>query len=121
MLNFNQLRQQAILNSLILPFGCVAGNITVHPNIVFILADDMGYGDVKFFNKAGKTETPNIDLLANEGVAFTEAFSSAGVSTPSRYGILTGRYCFRSPLKSGAINGHGKPVIEKDRRTIASA
>jgi arylsulfatase A-like enzyme len=91
------------------------------PNIVFILADDMGYGDVKFFNKEGKTETPNIDALANEGVAFTEAFSSAGVSTPSRYGILTGCYCFRSPLKSGAINGHGKPVIEKDRRTIASA
>ena len=94
---------------------------TMTPNIVFILADDMGYGDVKFFNKEAKTETPNIDLLAQEGVAFSEAFSSAGVSTPSRYGILTGRYCFRSPLKSGAINGHGAPVIEKGRRTIASA
>jgi arylsulfatase A-like enzyme len=101
-------------------FGLLSAQ-PAQPNIVFILADDMGYGDVKFFNKAGKTETPNIDLLANEGVAFAEAFSSAGVSTPSRYGILTGRYCFRSPLKSGAINGHGKPVIEKDRRTIASA
>lgn len=91
------------------------------PNVILILADDLGYGDVKFFNPAAKTETTNIDLLANEGVAFSEAFSSAGVSTPSRYGILTGRYCFRSPLKSGAINGHGKLVIEKNRRTIASA
>jgi arylsulfatase A-like enzyme len=90
------------------------------PNIVFILADDMGYGDVQFLNPAAKTETPHIDQLAKEGVAFSEAFSSAGVSTPSRYGILTGRYCFRSPLKSGAINGHGSPVIEKDRRTLAT-
>jgi arylsulfatase A len=90
------------------------------PNIVFILADDMGFGDVKFFNPAAKTETPHIDQLAKEGVAFSEAFSSAGVSTPSRYGILTGRYCFRSPLKSGAINGHGSPVIEKGRRTMAT-
>ena len=91
------------------------------PNVILILADDLGYGDVKFFNQSAKTETPNIDLLAAEGVAFSEAFSSAGVSTPSRYGILTGRYCFRSPLKKGAINGHGNPVIEKGRRTIASA
>jgi arylsulfatase A-like enzyme len=93
---------------------------TKAPNIVFILADDMGYGDVTFFNKEAKTETPHIDALARQGVSFTEAFSSSGVSTPSRYGILTGRYCFRSPLKSGAINGHGAPVIEKGRRTIAS-
>ncbi len=98
-----------------------AQTVVKQPNIVFILADDMGYGDVKFFNQTAKTETSNIDLLAQEGVAFDEAFSSAGVSTPSRYGILTGRYCFRSPLKSGAINGHGKLVIEKGRQTIASA
>lgn len=90
------------------------------PNIVFILADDMGFGDVKFFSPTAKTETPNIDLLGKEGVAFDEAFSSAGVSTPSRYGLLTGRYCFRSPLKSGAINGHGNLVIEKGRRTVAT-
>ena len=101
-------------------FGMLCAQ-TTQPNIVFILADDMGYGDVKFFNNTAKTETPNIDALANEGVAFTEAFSSSGVSTPSRYGILTGRYCFRSPLKSGAINGHGDVVIEKGRQTIAAA
>lgn len=99
----------------------VAQTTQQKPNIVLILADDMGYGDVRFFNQAAKTETPNIDLLAEEGVAFSEAFSSSGVSTPSRYGILTGRYCFRSPLKKGAINGHGKLVIEKERRTIATA
>lgn len=98
----------------------VAQNVVKQPNIVFILADDLGFGDVKFFNQSAKTETPNIDLLAEEGVAFNEAFSSAGVSTPSRYGILTGRYCFRSPLKSGAINGHGQLVIEKGRRTVAT-
>ncbi len=93
---------------------------TTKPNIVFILADDMGFGDVKFFNQNAKTETPNIDLLAKGGVSFQQAYSSAAVSTPSRYGILTGRYCFRSPLKHGAINGHGKLVIEKGRRTVAS-
>ncbi len=100
---------------------CLSANAqTAKPNIVFILADDLGFGDVKFFNQNGKTETPNIDLLAKEGVSFQQAYSSAGVSTPSRYGILTGRYCFRSPLKSGAINGHGKLVIEKGRRTVAN-
>ncbi len=90
------------------------------PNIVMIVADDMGYADVGCNSRNGYTKTPNIDTLTREGVSFTHAYSSSGVSTPSRYGFLTGRYCFRSPLKKGAIEGYGAPVIEKGRMTLGS-
>ena len=69
------------------------------PNIVFILADDMGYGDVSAYNENSKIETPFIDQLAEEGVMFTDAHTSSSVCTPTRYGILTGRYNWRSTLK----------------------
>lgn len=62
------------------------------PNIVFILADDMGYGDLGCFNKDSKIQTPNMDDLAANGQLYTDAHSSSSVSTPSRYSILTGRY-----------------------------
>ena len=62
------------------------------PNIVFILADDMGYGDVSYFDNNSKLKTENLDRMAQEGVVFTDAHSSSSVSTPTRYGILTGRY-----------------------------
>lgn len=91
-----------------------------HPNIILILADDMGYGDISSFNPNSKTKTPHLDEMASEGVRFTQAFSSSGVSTPSRYSVVTGRYFFRTTMKKGVINGHGSPVIEKGRSTIAS-
>lgn len=69
------------------------------PNIVYILADDLGYGDVTCYNQDSKISTPNIDQLANEGIMFTDAHSPSSVSTPTRYGILTGDYCWRSPLE----------------------
>ncbi|WFE86623.1 sulfatase-like hydrolase/transferase [Parabacteroides chongii] len=90
------------------------------PNIVFIFADDMGYGDVSAFNENSKIQTTNIDRIANEGVAFTDAHSSSSVSTPSRYSLLTGRYNWRSDLKSGVLMGYNKALIAPDRRTIAS-
>ena len=63
------------------------------PNIVFILADDLGYGDVHCLNPArGKIATPNLDRLASQGMSFTDAHDVASVCTPSRYGLLTGRY-----------------------------
>ena len=62
------------------------------PNIVFIFADDMGYGDVSALNEHSRIQTYNIDRIANEGVIFTDAHSSSSVSTPSRYSLLTGRY-----------------------------
>ncbi len=89
------------------------------PNIIFILADDMGYGDVSCFNEHSKIKTPFIDKLASEGVMFTDAHTSSAVCTPTRYGILTGRYNWRSPLKKGVLGGYSKALIPKDRTTIA--
>ena len=71
------------------------------PNIVYILADDMGVGDVSALNAKSAWQTPHLDRLAKEGIAFTDAHSSSAVCTPSRYAIMTGRYNWRSARKSG--------------------
>ena len=68
------------------------------PNIVFILADDMGYGDLRRYNPDGQIPTPRMDQLAKQGRRFTDAHSPSAVCTPTRYGILTGRYCWRTWL-----------------------
>src|ERR1051325_6376540 len=73
------------------------------PNIVYILADDLGYGDVACFNPTSKIATPNLDRRAREGLRFTDAHPSSSVCTPTRYGILTGRYCWRTRLKRGVL------------------
>ncbi len=91
-----------------------------HPNFVYILADDMGYGDVACLNPDCAFPTPNLDRLGREGVAFTDAHSSSSVCTPSRYSILTGRYCWRTYLKRSVLGGTGLPLIEPDRPTVAS-
>lgn len=88
------------------------------PNIVYILADDMGIGDASSFNAASKIKTANIDRLANNGIKFTDAHTSSAVCTPTRYGILTGRYNWRSTLKSGVLGGYSPPLINMDRLTV---
>ena len=90
------------------------------PNIVYILADDLGYGDVGVNNPDSKIKSPNIDKLASEGMRFTDAHSPSSVCTPTRYGILTGRYCWRSKLPLGVLRGYGQALIDKDRVTVAS-
>lgn len=90
------------------------------PNIIFILADDLGYGDVSSYNENSKINTPNIDKLASGGVMFTDAHTSSAVCTPTRYGILTGRYNWRSTLKSGVLSGYSKALIQPGRETVAS-
>ena len=90
------------------------------PNIVFILADDMGYGDVQALNPRSKIPTPNLDRLAGEGMTFSDAHTPSAVCTPTRYGLLTGRYAWRTRLKRGVLNGYGAPLIEEDRPTVAS-
>lgn len=87
------------------------------PNIIYLLADDLGYGDLSCYG-AEKINTPNIDNLANEGLLFTDAHSPSAVCTPTRYSVLTGRYNWRSDLKSGVLYGHSKPLIEKERLTV---
>jgi arylsulfatase A len=88
------------------------------PNIVFILADDMGYGDLACQNPGSKIPTPNLDRLAAEGVRFTDAHAPTSVCTPTRYGILTGRYCWRSRLKSAVLWPWDPPLIEEGRLTV---
>lgn len=90
------------------------------PNFVFILADDMGYGDVHALNPDSRIPTPHLDRLAAEGMTFTDAHTPSAVCTPTRYGFVTGRYCWRSRLKRGVLDGYGTPLIERDRPTVAS-
>ena len=90
------------------------------PNIVYILADDLGYGDVAYQNPQSKIPTPNLDRLAAQGMRFTDAHDPTAVCTPTRYGILTGRYCWRSSLKRGVLGGFSPPLIEPGRLTVAA-
>lgn len=91
------------------------------PNIVYILADDLGYGDVQSLNPDGKIKTPQLDKLAAEGMRFSDAHSGSSVCTPTRYGILTGRYAWRTRLQKGVLSGKSEPdLIAKDRLTVAA-
>ena len=91
-----------------------------HPDIIYILADDLGYGDVSCYNSESKIRTPHIDQLAAQGMKFTDAHTPSAVCTPTRYGILTGRYCWRTRLKYRVLDGFDPPLIEKDRPTVPS-
>jgi arylsulfatase A-like enzyme len=90
------------------------------PNIIVILADDLGWGDVSCNQSEGKIRTPAIDALANEGMRFTNAHAPHAVCTPTRYSLLTGRYCWRTYLREGVIPGYARPLIPPSRATIAS-
>ncbi|HEC42920.1 MAG TPA: sulfatase [Bacteroides sp.] len=91
-----------------------------YPNIIFIMADDMGYGDIGALNPDSKIPTPNMDRIAAEGMYFTDAHSYSGVCTPTRYGVVTGRYAFRTRLASGVLGGHDVSLIEPGRETVAT-
>lgn len=89
-----------------------------NPNIIFILADDLGYGDVACYNSESKVPTPNLDRLSREGLTFTDAHAPATVCTPSRYSVLTGRMAFRTGF-AGVFTGAGGPcMIEEGRLTL---
>lgn len=91
------------------------------PNIIVILADDLGYGDVQCYNpERGKIPTPSLDRLAGQGMRFTDGHSSSGVCSPSRYTLLTGRYHWRTRLQAGIVGVFGEPLIAPDRLTIGS-
>ena len=90
------------------------------PNIVVILADDMGYGDVAHLNSESPIPTPNLDGLASESMSFTDAHSPSSVCTPTRYGLLTGRYAWRTRLKQGVLTSTSLPLIESGRLTLGS-
>jgi arylsulfatase A len=97
------------------------GQAAERPNIVVILVDDLGWGDVQCNNpKRGKIPTPHIDQLASQGIRFTDGHSSSGVCSPSRYALLTGRYHWRTRLQNGIVDVWGQPLIAPDRLTIAA-
>src|SRR5947209_14775716 len=107
----------AALAASALPLGAAP---TDRPNIIWIMADDLGYGDLSCLNEGSKIQTPNLDRMAGQGVTFTDAHAPSAVCTPTRYGVMTGRYCFRSPLKHGVLGGGSPPLIAQDRLTVAS-
>lgn len=99
----------------------VPGAVPNFPNVVIILADDLGYGDVSCYNPdRGKIRTPHLDRLAREGMRFLDAHSSSGVCSPSRYTLLTGQYHWRSRLTRGIVGVFGESLIPPHRWTIAS-
>ena len=90
------------------------------PNIVIVLADDLGYGDVGYLNSQSQIPTPNLDTLAGQGMAFLDAHSPSAICTPTRYGLLTGRYAWRTRLTRGVLDGYDGPLIAPNRETLGS-
>lgn len=90
------------------------------PNIIMVLTDDLGYGDISCLNPGSQIQTENIDRLAQEGMRLTDCHSSSALCTPSRYALLTGRYNWRSRLKHLVLPGHSSHLIEEGRETLAS-
>lgn len=118
-MNRSTKRLVTLLALLLAPLAAVHAATGPKPNIVYILADDLGYGDVHCLNPdRGKIATPRIDGLAAQGMIFTDAHSSSSVCTPTRYGILTGRYNWRTRLQSGVLFGYSEPLIAADRMTV---
>lgn len=89
------------------------------PNIIYILADDLGYGDLSCLNSQSAWKTPNLDRLAEQGMVFSDAHSASGVCTPSRYALLTGRYAWRGRLKENVLYGYDRALLEPERLTVA--
>ena len=99
--------------------SCTTPNIEQNrPNIVIILADDLGYGDLEVYNSESQIPTPHLNRLAQDGMRFTDAHSPSSVCTPTRYGLLTGRYAWRTALKKEVLWAWDKPLIDPDRLTI---
>lgn len=110
---------------LTLPLLLVSGFLNLvsaaqQPNIVIILADDLGYGDLTSYNAESKAPTPHLDRLAESGIRFSDGHSNSAVCTPTRYGLLTGRYAWRTRMKRGVLSGVSAALIARDRETIAS-
>ncbi|MCT4646308.1 MAG: arylsulfatase [Carboxylicivirga sp.] len=106
----------AFVNALTTSVNAAGKKHSKYPNVVIIYADDMGYGDASFQNKEAKLNTPNIDRLANEGMAFTDAHSSSGICSPSRFALLTGQYHWRR--MHDIVWAFGPSVFKKDEFTI---
>lgn len=112
---FQNFKWLIIVMVLCVCFTCIAQD--KRPNIVYILADDMGIGDVSGLNVNAKVDTPHIDALIKNGMTFTDAHTTSSVCTPSRYSIMTGEYSWRTRLKGRVLDGYAKALIEDDTDT----
>lgn len=108
----------SFLSLLLASFLCGAAKQHAHPNVIFVLADDLGIGDVSPTNKECKIKTPHLQKMADEGITFHDAHTSSSVCTPTRYGVLTGRYNWRSRLAQGVLGGTSKHLIPANRATV---
>lgn len=102
---------------------CVPAGAVDRPpprGIVVILADDLGYGDVHALSPTSRIPTPSLDRLAGQGMLFTDAHAPSAVCTPTRYGLLCGRYAWRTRLRRGVLSGYSRPLVERGRQTLAS-
>ncbi len=117
-MNITAVRALLLISLLFTTCSSVAQS--TRPNIIYILVDDMGYGDVSCLNKNSRLHTTNIDKIAAGGTRFTDAHSNSAVCTPTRYGILTGRYAWRTSLQNGVLWSYDTPLIKKGRTTVAS-
>lgn len=110
------MKKTVMLAALLAACGALAAD---KPNIVYILCDDLGYGDIRALNpERCNVTTPHVDRLTREGMVFTDAHSGSAVCTPTRYGILTGRYAWRTRLQSGVLGGFSPPLISAERLTV---
>ena len=118
----SQLCLWVTLGIMVVSFSCNSAGINKTketPNIILIVADDFGYGDLSCYG-ATKIKTPEVDKLASKGIRFTDAYVTSSLCSPSRYSLLTGRYSWRTHLKSGVLKSFAPPLIEKGRTTLAS-
>ena len=108
------------LRIVVLLLVCLSAYAAVPPNIIYILADDLGIGDVSAYNPKSAWKTPHLDRLAREGMRFDAAHSASALCTPSRYALLTGRYAWRGKLNQGVLQGYHPALIEPGRVTVAA-
>ena len=108
------------LSMIILTLSCKQQSMETPPNIIYILADDLGYGDVSAMNPEAAWETKHIDRIASEGMRFTDAHTGSAVCSPTRYGVLTGRYSWRTRLKEGVLWSWDPPLIQQGETTVGS-
>jgi arylsulfatase A-like enzyme len=106
------------MSMITISMSCTRESGNTPPNIIYILADDLGYGDVSAMNTDAAWQTRNIDQIAREGIRFTDAHTGSAVCSPTRYGVLTGRYSWRSSLKQGVLWSWDPPLIQEDEATV---
>jgi arylsulfatase A-like enzyme len=110
------LKIRALLLVSLLPLFLAAAD---NPNVILILADDLGWGDVSCNNPESKIQTPNVDKLAAQGIRFTDGHASSSQCSPTRYGLLTGRYSWRTRLQHGVLRHFDTPLIDREQFTLA--